>query len=265
MGVELWLGESDDVEVQRRLFKRGPEAAAAVAGLVREYRLSGVNFDLESAKSVTPADAAAYAAFLAQVRPAAEAAGARTTVDSAPFSPMMNNMTALASASDRVMYMHTYFATSLRGWLERLDIATAQVPPAGGKLAAGLAGFSDAHTRGWSDTAESARARVCWLMHLDVPEVAVFRISENDGWPLEHWLEPLARYAAGADCDPGPRPEPCPAGWQASNDPATAACCVRHHTPACGEACARARCAAARGWAWRPEDPAHHPYTCCPQ
>jgi len=260
--VELWLGESDDVEAQRRLFQRAPEAAAAVSALVREYHLAGVNFDVESSKGVTAADGEAYAAFLGQMRGAT--GGARLTVDSAPFSLMMRNVTALAAATDRVLYMHTYMAPSLRGWLANLDLATAQAPPAGGKLAAGLAGFKDARTRGWSDTAESARERLCWLMHLDFPEVAMFRISENDGWPLAHWEEPLQRFAAGEDCDPGLRPEPCPAGWEATRNPGETECCSRKHSQGCGEVCARAQCAAYPGWKWRPEDFKVHPYTCCP-
>jgi hypothetical protein len=260
--VELWLGESDDVEVQRRLFQRAPEAAAAISALVREYDLAGVNFDVESSKGVTAADGEAYAAFLGQMRRAA--GGARLTVDSAPFSLMMRNVTALAGATDRVLYMHTYMAPSLRGWLANLDLATAQAPPAGGKLAAGLAGFKDARTQGWSDTAESAQERLCWLMHLDMPEVAVFRISENDGWPLAHWEEPLQRFAAGEDCEPGPRPEPCPAGWEATRNPGETECCSRKRSRGCGEACARAQCAAHPGWKWRPEDFKVHPYTCCP-
>ena len=262
--VELWLGESDDVEAQRRLFRRAPEAAAAVGALVREHRLAGVNFDVESSEGVTAADGEAYAAFLGQMRAAAAGGGARLTVDSAPFSLMMRNVTALAGATDRVLYMHTYMAPSLRGWLANLDLATAQAPPAGGKLAAGLAGFKDARTAGWSDTPESARERLCWLMHLDLPEVAMFRISENDGWPLAHWEEPLQRFAAGEDCAPGPRPEPCPAGWEATRSPGETQCCSRKRSRGCGEACARAQCAARPGWAWRPEDFKVHPYTCCP-
>ena len=207
VGVELWLGESRNLTAQRVMFARWEVTADALVDLVRKHELQGVNFDLEPHGSVA-ADAERYARFLSRVKPRLNAAGARLTADAAPFAPMIANLTLLAPAVDKVMYMHTYFAKSEAEWIGRLDAATAALGPGGApKFAAGLAGFSDNNTRGWADTPQSAVDRVCWLMHRRVPEIAVFRISlhdvpEHEVWPLPWWAAPLAAYRRGEECTP---------------------------------------------------------------
>ena len=83
VGAELWLGEQDSIDAARRLFAQPELAKDSRTRTIKEFGLSGINFDLEPAKSNT-SDAAAYAAFFRAIRPALNAAGARLTLEAPP-------------------------------------------------------------------------------------------------------------------------------------------------------------------------------------
>ena len=95
-------------------------ATANIAEMVRigtEWGTGGWHFDLEPVKSgSTPADAAMYAKFLSEARQAFTAAGMRTSVATARWTPFLDGYNALAQAADVVMSMETYQAGSFEGW-----------------------------------------------------------------------------------------------------------------------------------------------------
>lgn len=104
--AELWLGEQDSIDAARKLFKQPQLAAVALSSIATKYSLGGINFDLEPHKS-NASDAMAYGAFLRAIKPSINAAGARLTVDSALWTPMLKGMSSYADGVDRVLYMHT--------------------------------------------------------------------------------------------------------------------------------------------------------------
>jgi hypothetical protein len=265
VGAELWLGEQDSIDAARRLFAQPQRAQASLTQVIKKFGLSGINFDLEPAKS-NASDAAAYAAFFRTIRPALNAAGARITVDAALWTTMLAQMGEYSNEVDRVLYMHTYYAGSLEEWLEFLQPVLDEEAVARDKLGAGLAIFHDTRTVGWADTAEAAKERLCWLENQSVPEVAMFRIDRSPSrrWPDEFWIAPLQAYVSGQACAPGPAPTGgCPPEW---TGPDSSGCCTLHSSPSCGKSCAQATCEHGwkPGWWWKPEDYRHHPYTCCP-
>ena len=120
VGAELWLGEQDSIDAAHQLFAAPQAAASALTKVITKFGLTGINFDLEPSSS-NDTDATAYAAFLRAIKPAINGAGARLTVDSALWTPMLRQMSAYSASVDRVLYMHTYFAGSLEEWLEYLQ------------------------------------------------------------------------------------------------------------------------------------------------
>lgn len=263
VGVELWLGEEDSLDAVKRLFASPQRAATALAAAVKTHGLSGINVDLE-AHSSNAYDAAAFGTFLRAIRPAVNAAGARLTVDVAPFTSLLADMGAYQDAVDRVLYMHTYFAGSLREWTEYLQPALNESSLPRSKLGAGLAVYRDSKTAGWADTAAAASERLCYLENASVTEVDLFRIDVSFKWPDDFWLAPLRAFASGQACAPPPLPkDSCPPGWIG---PDSQGCCDISASSGCSEACAKKDCASfdAGSWWWKPLDYHHHPFTCCP-
>lgn len=159
--------------------KPGPFISACIAAAAK-YRLSGFNIDWEPSNPVspiTPADAAAYAAFLDTLATALHGHGLKVTVDVAGWSPIWN-LTAIAATSvDQVMTMDTYTDdwTSFQASLAR---AVAVIPPE--KLVIGLETTKASNGQPYSD-AELAQ-RFGALAAAGVRKVGLWRAPVPDNW-----------------------------------------------------------------------------------
>ena len=203
---------SSNVSDYRAFFANGTAHITALVAEAARFGAKGVSFDLEpqvGKPASTAADAALYAAFLAQARRAFQAAGLRTTVAAAQWGAMIADYSALGGAVDRVLDMETYNADSMAGWLagdafggyyDQLLAGTGALKAAPG-LGAWNATCGD-HAC-WTTTAASGAARMARVAADGVQEVALFRIVQQDGaakMPQEWWWPLLADFLqAGND------------------------------------------------------------------
>jgi hypothetical protein len=183
-------------------------ATANIAEMVRigtEWGTGGWHFDLEPVKSgSTPADAAMYAKFLSEARQAFTAAGMRTSVATARWTPFLDGYNALAQAADVVMSMETYQAGSFEGWRKQDGYGgdyNALLQAAGpAKTSPGFAcsagsGAPRANLSGpavwngtlcgkescWSDSPASWAQRLQQMRKDGVREASVFMLNHREG------------------------------------------------------------------------------------
>jgi hypothetical protein len=121
----------------RQVFANPQPFIEACAAAAAEEGLAGYNVDWEppASDAPTPADAAAYAAFLDALARALHARGLLVTVDVATWSKVWDLPAIGASAVDAVFTMNTYTAGDAL-WLQQLQEDVAAIPL--GKLVVGL-------------------------------------------------------------------------------------------------------------------------------
>jgi len=183
-------------------------ATANIAEMVRigtEWGTGGWHFDLEPVKSgSTPADAAMYAKFLSEARQAFTAAGMRTSVATARWTPFLDGYEALAQSADVLMSMETYQAGSFEGWRKQDGYGgdyNALLQAAGpAKTSPGFAcsagsGAPRANLSGpavwngtlcgkescWSDSPASWAQRLQQMRKDGVREASVFMLNHREG------------------------------------------------------------------------------------
>jgi len=211
-GVEphLWLGESDNLDAHHKLFQRWEEAADFLVSLGQQYGFKGMNIDLEAdgqgqGTPSTPADAVLFADFLKKVKPHLNAAGMAFTVDvdATNWCPIIGNIPLLADASDKVMDMGTYTATSYHKWWKyysKLNPASQDLS----KIGVGLGIGPDFDGDTWDTTELSAEQRICKLMNDSVLEIDMFDLEPGQGYPRDFWIPQLEKFMAGGGCDAEP-------------------------------------------------------------
>lgn len=112
--------EEADVADYRAFMGNATANIAEMVRLGQEWGTGGWHFDLEPVRSgSTRADAALYAQFLSKARKAFTAAGMRTSVSTARWTPFLGQYAALAGAADVLMSMETYQAGSFEGWMKQ--------------------------------------------------------------------------------------------------------------------------------------------------
>jgi hypothetical protein len=209
---ELVLNSGNcSIAAYRALWANATATAHVLVSLANAVGAAGFNLDLEPQAdncagpgTGEPADALAYAAFLATARPILNAAGLRLTVDVCDWSPVLSNYTALAPVADRLFDMETYNAASFAQWLGYYgNIVNGAVAPRSA-VGIGLGCWVDSSTNGtWSVMPQSGAQRVGQVLADGIPELAMFRLvpvtgADPPAWPEGWWWDALALYMAGA-------------------------------------------------------------------
>lgn len=198
---ELWLdGGNCDIVAYRTLWADTVASPQVLLRAALAANATGWNVDLEpqadacqGAPTGTPADATAFAAWLAAVRAALNPHGIRLTVDVASWSPVLSQFATLAPAVDRLQNMETYNGDSAAQWTAWYKAFVGAVPRASAGV--GLGAWSDG-AGAWWETQAGAAFKVNRSRADGVPELAVFRLLPGSAWPLPFWWATLAAFVA---------------------------------------------------------------------
>ena len=207
IGSEPVIGAS--LPALRAMFASPDPSIKSISELVRTEKLAGVSWDVEPANSTTE-DATKFAAYLSSLRVALAPLGARVTVYSNAFSPIIENVTLLSTSIDRVLTGQTYngglngqVGAGMTGWLANYEkllapgVNRASVAPA--MLASSLRGT-------WNCMNSSIEQRYNRIVADGLEEIAIYTFDPTSWLTLDgaksftdcsnSWLPFLRRFLA---------------------------------------------------------------------
>jgi hypothetical protein len=125
IGAEAVIGA--ELLAVRAMFASPQPSIISISALVRTQKLAGISWDIEPANSTTE-DAQKFAAYLSSLRAALAPLGARVTLYSNAFSPIIEDVALLSTSVDRVLAGQTYngglnsqAGAGMAGWLAHYE------------------------------------------------------------------------------------------------------------------------------------------------